>query len=712
MSSPKKDGLKSQLNQAVALHRSGKLQEAGRLYRQILKAHPSQPDANHNLGILARQAGDDNTALPYLRAARDSNPQLEQYHQSYVDALLAADRIDDALAALEFAEACQLRSATRQRQLASLRTMMQGLRSLTPALTAAQTGDIFRLLRDERHAGLESLAAQLLALHPASGILWKLLCASRAALGKDIAEASQRAASLLPDDGEAQRTCGHFLLQAKRPQEACPYLLRVTACEGCDAHDHAALGDLLQTLGRTAEAIEQYQRALARDATLLQAQVNLGNAQKDGGQFGLAEASYRSALQIDPDCAEAHCNLGIALKILSRGAEAEASCAMALKISPQLVGALVLAANLAIDNGRFGEAEELFRRALAIDAQCADALAGIAGTRKLTSADAAWASRTAALADTPMAPEKASFLRYALGKYYDDTQDYQRAFPQYRWANELGKVIARRHGLPLFDPAAHTQAIDQHVADYERAGALSAHAGNPSTRPVFIVGMPRSGTSLAEQILASHPAVFGAGELPFWASAARRLKSATPAAEQEGTQLAALAREYLQVLDGFSTEARHVIDKMPNNFLHLGLIHLALPQARIIHMRRNPIDICLSIYFHAFAETQAYSNDLQHLAHYYREYERLMAHWHAVLPPGVLLDVPYESLVGEQEIWTRRMLDFIGLEWDERCLDFHRNERAVRTPSNWQVRQKISKSSVERWRNYEKFVGPLRSLLP
>jgi len=153
------------------------------------------------------------------------------------------------------------------------------------------------------------------------------------------------------------------------------------------------------------------------------------------------------------------------------------------------------------------------------------------------------------------------------------------------------------------------------------------------------------------------------------------------------------------------------VDKMPGNFMHLGLIHVIFPQARILHTRRHPIDTCLSIYFQNFSRRHTYANDLDDLAFYYNEYRRLMAHWRAVLPPEVFLEVPYEALVEDQEGWSRRIIDFIGLEWNERCLDFHEAERKVGTASNWQVRQKIYKTSKARWKNYERFVGSLLPLL-
>jgi len=220
--------------------------------------------------------------------------------------------------------------------------------------------------------------------------------------------------------------------------------------------------------------------------------------------------------------------------------------------------------------------------------------------------------------------------------------------------------------------------------------------------------MPRSGTSLVEQILAAHPAVHGAGELGFWEMAAPRFAGANPA--QAAPLLRQAGEDYLALLGSYSSDAERITDKMPANFRHLGLIHAAFPRARIIHVQRHPIDTCLSIYFRQFGMVMNYANDLDDLAHYHSLYRRLMAHWQALLPPGTLLEVPYEALVREQETWTRKLLDFAGLSWDARCLDFHEVERSVNTASNWQVRQKMNAGSVERWRRYEAHLGALRKI--
>jgi hypothetical protein len=240
--------------------------------------------------------------------------------------------------------------------------------------------------------------------------------------------------------------------------------------------------------------------------------------------------------------------------------------------------------------------------------------------------------------------------------------------------------------------------------------AAAPRSGSDSKRPVFVVGMMRSGTTLVEQILAAHASIHGAGELPFWHEAARRHEAILRTRPPGESLQKKLADAYLRVLESVGSRAPRVVDKSTFNSDHLGLIHSVLPNARILHVMRDPIDTCLSCYFNQFSSAQSFTYDLEDLAHYYREHQRLLKHWHSVLPPGTIMDVPYAELVEDQERWTRRMLDFLGVEWDDRCLEFHTAERPVLTASFWQVRQKVYNRSVGRWRKYEKYIGPLREL--
>jgi hypothetical protein len=262
-----------------------------------------------------------------------------------------------------------------------------------------------------------------------------------------------------------------------------------------------------------------------------------------------------------------------------------------------------------------------------------------------------------------------------------------------------------------YDREARARFVEDVQRTYTRVTLRGSYPGSSdSVRPVFVVGMPRSGTSMVEQILASHPAVSGAGEFGFWSDAMRRHEGALRQ-EFPGEPLRTkLAAGYLRALGARCPEAPRVIDKTPFNANYLGPIHAIFPRARIIHMRRSPIDTCLSCYFQQFSAEISFAMDLSDLAHYYRQHARLMAHWHDVLPAGTLLDVSYEDLIADQESETRRILNFLGLEWDERCLSFHKTERAVMTASFWQVRQEIYRRSGGRWRNYRKFIEPLLAL--
>ena len=234
--------------------------------------------------------------------------------------------------------------------------------------------------------------------------------------------------------------------------------------------------------------------------------------------------------------------------------------------------------------------------------------------------------------------------------------------------------------------------------------------GSPSELPALILGMPRSGTTLVEQIVSSHPEVRAGDELPFWNRAAEEFSRLGESESRKGF-FSRVASDYEAALRAIAPAASRVTDKMPGNFLWIGLFHLAFPKARIIHCRRHPVDTCLSNYFTNFASPMPFTNDKEHLAFYYKCYRRLMAHWRAALPPGTMLDVDYEELVADRERMTRRMIGFLGLEWSDACLRPEDNPRIVRTASMWQARQPVYRSSTERWRRYEPWLGALAGLL-
>ena len=596
-----------------------------------------------------------------------------------------------------------------QRQLAAAVASYRRALELAPALAEVRLalGNALRELGQPGEA-VTAIAA-VLELHPDHYAAHNDLGSALLDLGEiDRAVVSYRQALRInPDYAEADCNLGHALRLLGQPDEAIAHCRRALERRPGFAEAHNHLANALLDLGQGEQAVACYRRALQINPVFTLAQLNLGNAFIGLGRLEEAAASLRGVLAHSANHPAALTSLGKVLRLQGRGADAEALAVRALQIRPDSATALVLLAEVRADKGQFAEAETLLARAVTLDPDLPAAWIGIARYRRMTADDPSWLAAVQRLLAGRLAPADAIALRFAMGKTFDDQQDYERAFHSYREANEMVK----RHSS-AYDAQQVTRYVDAVTRTYTQ-DLLSElrDRGVSSARPVFIVGMPRSGTSLVEQIIASHPAAFGAGELTFWNDAmAAQGSSAIDTAPDQQT-ITRLAHDYLALLEGLSPNATRIVDKMPANFLNLGLIHAALPDARIIHVQRNPIDTCLSIYFQHYTVGFPYAHDLDDLAHFYSEYVRLMRHWHAILPEDALLDLPYESLVGDQQGWSRRMIDFIGLPWDSRCLDFHLTDRVVNTASKWQVRQQMSRASVERWRHYAPFIGPLRRLL-
>ena len=464
--------------------------------------------------------------------------------------------------------------------------------------------------------------------------------------------------------------------------------------------------------GEFQNAAEIYRRILDRHPDHFDALHHLGLIALQAGQNERAIDLIGRALAINPKFAAAHNSLGAALQMQGNLTEAANCYQRAAAIDPKNARTQNNLGIVLQVSGRLDEAIVAFENALALKPDYAMPYKGLAALRKVLPDDGLISGIQRLLREDKLPGDDRCYLNFALGKCFDDIGEFDRAFHHYQAGNDIHKQKRP------FDVAAFAEKTDEIIATFTPAFfSERAAVGNNSEQPVFIVGMPRSGTTLIEQILASHPAVFGADELPYFnqmaADLQAMLRDATAypacAARIDEATAGRLAQRYLDHLRKRSGDAARVTDKMPDNFRNLGLIALLFPRARVIHCRRDPLDVCLSCYFQDFTNLP-FSYDLADIGQYYRKYEQLMAHWWSALPLQIL-DLRYEELVADEETVSRRMVDFCGLDWDDACLTFHENDRPVQTASKWQVRQPIYKTSVARWKRYERHLGPLKAAL-
>jgi Flp pilus assembly protein TadD len=461
-------------------------------------------------------------------------------------------------------------------------------------------------------------------------------------------------------------------------------------------------------LGRLPEAVGHYREALQLSPQSADVYSNLSLALVDSGLLDDAEAHCRQALQLRSDHPEAMLNLGKILGLQGRSSEAISLFEQTLQINPRMIDARRNLGHAYQEAGNFSAAIEQYEHLLREAPRDAHGYYGLAKLTRFSSADTGLRQRIEPLVDDPNLSESdRSYLHFALGKIYDDSGEFDAAFGHFEAANRL---MGRK-----FDRAGHAELFTRIKNFFTRDFFEQfPHRGSPSELPVFIVGMPRSATTLVEQIVASHRQSFGGGELSDIDEIVYRLPSflglPTPYPEcvsaLSAESLGQLADRYLARRRLTSGDALRVTDKMPWNFANLGLIALLFPGARVIHCRRDPFDVCLSCYFTRFTSQMPYAWDLGDLGVYYREYQALMEHWRQHLPLR-MIDIDYEDLVENQEATSRLLVEFCGFPWDDRCLQFHNTSRTVRTASNWQVRQPIYRRSVGRWENYARHLGPL-----
>jgi tetratricopeptide (TPR) repeat protein len=467
---------------------------------------------------------------------------------------------------------------------------------------------------------------------------------------------------------------------------------------------HSNLGNVLLALGKLDQAAACQERALALKPDFAEAQSNLGNARQAQGQLDQAVAWYERALALKPDYAAAHNNLGNALAALDSIDDAAAHYERALVLQPDYADALNNLGNIFKAQGRFDDAVSHFSRAIMIRPDYARAHFNRAEIKSFDPGDPDLAALEALAARDGLPVDSRMHIHFALAKALEDTGDYARAFEHLRDGNALKRGQINYDEPAVLEFFARLSTVFDH-----RLFDRFESAGDPSTVPIFVLGMPRSGSTLIEQILASHPQIHGAGELTILEKTEAGLPPPYPECipALDGETLRRLGQSYLASLPRVADDKLKIIDKLPGNFLRIGLIHLILPNARIIHTMRDPIGTCVSCYSKLFASGLNYCYDLAELGRFYRGYSQLMAHWRSVLPPGAMLDVSYEDVVDDLENQARRLIHFCGLDWDDRCIRFEKNSRPVKTASAVQIRRPLFRESLQRWRRYASGLAPL-----
>jgi tetratricopeptide (TPR) repeat protein len=485
----------------------------------------------------------------------------------------------------------------------------------------------------------------------------------------------QRAVAINPNFAEAHHNLAAALVHLRRSKEAHPHFESVVTLQPDRAESHYNLGNSLFLLDRLEDAIASYQRALSIRPAFVEALNNLGVILRAMNRYEEACRHFEQAIAINPGYAAAYGNLGYVLMVLGHLPEARHACEKAIALEPRTAGFYRNLFDLkAIKAGdsNFHALEALAREGVALP------------------------------------HEDQVEMHFALGKAYADLEQHERSFRHLCEGNAL-----KRQRI-IYDEVKTLGELDRIRAVFTTELMRSKQAqGEMSAVPVFIVGMPRSGTTLIEQILASHPNVFGGGELEAFNTEVVSLAGEKHVQFPEmvscmtGREFRRLGKRYLERASALAPTSDRITDKMPANFRHVGLIHLALPGARVIHVRRDPADTCLSCFSKLFLGDLPYAYDLGELGRYYRAYEALMEHWWRVLPDAVMIDVQYEEVVADIEQQARRIVAHCGLEWDDACLSFHTTARPVRTASAAQVRRPIYQSSVRRWQIHREHLGQL-----
>ena len=676
---------------AISLYGEGKFGQAERVCRQIIEARPGNADAHNILGVSLQAQGKAEEALAELQCAVKLAPQAPALRANLGEILRQSGKTDEA--EKEFEAAIKLDPKNSQ-ALNNLGIIQFERRKFKDAV------DYYRRALEARPTMAEAFNNLGNALR-ATGDLEGAMSAYQDALTQReiYPEAYNNLGTLLQQEqktAEAEHALRKAMTQNPRYIEAYNNLANLLASQKKDVDALRVLGDALkfapnnpQTLLITARiqmrrnnhvAAEQAARlALQQQPENPEALTILGQVLHETDRYDEAIQVLEQALKSAPKSPEALNFYGVALKSVGRLDEARENLTKALKLNDGMWGAYANLNDL-VDFSK-GEGEELFNR---MDA--------IFSAAKNPEAD-------------PFLP-----LHFAYAKALEDRGEHERALQHYITGGKMKRAqleYNEQETFGFFDSIRET--FTKELFEERK------YAGLDDDRPVFIIGMPRSGSTLVEQILSSHPDIYGAGEVKYLSRALGQLRDRFPSLPKfpqmmekiTPAQLDIVANNYLKALTAGAGNAKRITDKLLTNYFFVGFIHMLYPNAKFVNTMRDPVDTCLSGFTKLFKDDMPHSYDLSELGRYYGKYREIMEHWHKVLPEGVLRTVQYEDVVADTEKEAKALIDFLGLEWNPKCVDFHKSDRPVKTASVAQVRKPIYKTSVKRWKKYGDGLQPL-----
>ncbi len=641
---------------AVVLHRKGNLDDAIAALKKAVQLNGKVPNFYSNLGEMERQKGNLDAAETALRKAISLDPNSAQAHNNL--GIVYYDKTEFNKAAENYRKAIELEGKYAEAHN-NLGNAMRALGKMQEALNEYEFAIEVRENYPEAYNNLGTVLRDMNKL-------------------AETELSYHRAIALRPDYIDAVNNFAGLLTAQKRYDEALRILSEIHKAHPTDVPTLLSIARAQLMRGASQMADRAATLALKQDPDNVEALCLHGQSCQDLDRFDEAVESFEKALKLQPNNIEALNFYGITLKSMGRLDDARATFLKAIEVHPRAMGTY----SNVVDLEKFTADNPLFK-----------AMVGILGRAKN--------------------PEEEHFmaLHFALGKAYDDIGDYQKALEHYSTGARLKRATLTYDEADIFK---FFDDIKKTIGkDYIQNPPFK---GNPSSLPIFIVGMPRSGSTLTEQIISSHPDVFGAGEIKTLSLCLGQLRQKFPlipkypamAKTMKATQYATVAESYLKIISQVSEgKALRVTDKMLSNYYFVGFIHVLYPNAKIIHTMRNPVDTCWSSFTKLYKDEMPHSYNLRELGRYYRKYQELMDHWRSILPPGVMLDVQYEDVVADIENKARQIVEFCGLQWNENCLEFYRSERPVKTASVSQVRKPIYDSSVERWRRYGDGLKPL-----